>query len=872
MSRSQSVWGIAWVVTLGAGAQWGMADAFQPPLCGGWAYSYDGDAAAPGSANHFDALDGTWSFTNGSSSWDQTGPGTGAPGGAAVVTDGGTTCLRIQDTGNPVLYGYTAPANPKINFGHDVTSNISDQLAVRWLDDGLTLSFRARLSTPGAGSPLDQTCPSPLGTRADWPSGGDGCLNGNFTVRQLGNGNPAIRFSLALATDLGEGDVDVMGGKQGLVMNRLKGTSPSKNVRPWVPTDGGTMNILEIQDLTVWHEFWIIIRQSTTGVGTHHVTVYMDGSVTPAGQFDVTASNESEYNTRSYIAMGMPSTGESGSVDVDFFRFRAGAMPPLVGGCLARVLPDIPQRATAVQGFPATSIPYQLTNCDSPEAITYQITVLDQDQLENPVAWLSLDKSSGSLTTGQTDVVTVSFDTSPALANQGLNRAYLRITDGCSPANVQIRPIELNLLRWAAEGCSNLRGHLLDYPDMPIEPVTYVIRNSPAGPMTYSVAKSITADWAVLSSSTGVIPPGGEAAVTVGFNKAALTGDMLGGVTRLDLTFSSTADIDTYTHRLRFRYMGEGTARLLMYDGTSLPQADNSAGQGLRFGLLGDDDGSVQYDPDAQNRASLRILDRAGYSTVYQAQVWNPVSLTYAPLALYSEFGGTVLARLKVSSWSERRGGNLFAWDSDTGAMTASAHWGGSDGLVHELMRDSSTTATGTDGYILVRLATKGRSGFECDNLVSVYLDENPIPVLQIPRATSWLQTLGGLGFGAGSDACVEEIWFDWVTATNAGAFAPGEELATLGRSLIPEFCHVPFADADRDGDVDQMDFAAFQRCLTSEVTLLSDQCECFDRPGPDAPRGDGLIDSLDFNEFERCASGPGIPWSEATMPPGCQP
>jgi hypothetical protein len=69
-----------------------------------------------------------------------------------------------------------------------------------------------------------------------------------------------------------------------------------------------------------------------------------------------------------------------------------------------------------------------------------------------------------------------------------------------------------------------------------------------------------------------------------------------------------------------------------------------------------------------------------------------------------------------------------------------------------------------------------------------------------------------------------------------------------------------PFADADRDGDVDQMDFAAWQRCLTGLTLPVTDfgppvNCGCFDR------NGDGHVSvGPDFPDFADCASGAGVP------------
>ena len=77
--------------------------------------------------------------------------------------------------------------------------------------------------------------------------------------------------------------------------------------------------------------------------------------------------------------------------------------------------------------------------------------------------------------------------------------------------------------------------------------------------------------------------------------------------------------------------------------------------------------------------------------------------------------------------------------------------------------------------------------------------------------------------------------------------------------------CKGPFADADGDGDVDQGDFAVFQRCHTGAglgpVPDDPHYCRCFDRRIEGGlPGRDGDIDALDFAAFEACVSGPAVP------------
>jgi len=87
--------------------------------------------------------------------------------------------------------------------------------------------------------------------------------------------------------------------------------------------------------------------------------------------------------------------------------------------------------------------------------------------------------------------------------------------------------------------------------------------------------------------------------------------------------------------------------------------------------------------------------------------------------------------------------------------------------------------------------------------------------------------------------------------------------------------CAIPFADADRDGDVDQDDFAAFQLCFSGSdiAASTSAACQCFNR---DKGLGDGDVDATDLVEFTKCITGPTIPGPSVAWPwpglTGCNP
>ena len=59
-------------------------------------------------------------------------------------------------------------------------------------------------------------------------------------------------------------------------------------------------------------------------------------------------------------------------------------------------------------------------------------------------------------------------------------------------------------------------------------------------------------------------------------------------------------------------------------------------------------------------------------------------------------------------------------------------------------------------------------------------------------------------------------------------------------------------ADADADEDVDLADFAAFQRCFSSEGATAEALCQCLFDSEPD-----GDVDLADFQGFAQGLSGP---------------
>jgi hypothetical protein len=290
-----------------------------PDPIGGWLYEYDGDAATAGAADSFDSLDGTWDHSNGNDEWDGTGIGAGRPGGVSSLDSSGTSYLRIQDTGDPRDYGMGDPgSNRKLYFGHSITTDVGAS-GNNILDDGITISFRTRIST---GAPLDDAHPDGGGGIVPWPAVGDGYTihdggKGNFGVEQSSGGT--ISFSLALSSDSNLLSSDA------LILNNLNGNAISPNVDTG---EAGIGNPFFLSDATQWHEFWITIEEDASNTGTHKVDIYADGSFLPT-TFFTTAGDGTYGAPASYLLMGTGSTDQSGAFDVDFFSYSSGVHAPV---------------------------------------------------------------------------------------------------------------------------------------------------------------------------------------------------------------------------------------------------------------------------------------------------------------------------------------------------------------------------------------------------------------------------------------------------------------------------------------------------------------------------------------------------------------
>lgn len=553
--------------------------------------------------------------------------------------------------------------------------------------------------------------------------------------------------------------------------------------------------------------------------------------------------------------------------------------------CFSKVTPEEAQGVeTDINAAPTpSSINYTVQNLGL-NTFTYTVVELDDQQQPVDVSWISINKTGATVAAQTSDTLTVNFN-SAGLAG-GSYTAYLKFTDDCDPAVDHIRQINLSVYgcRWTLDSCSQERAYLLDYPAALPEDVVYRITNTGAYPFNYSVAKSGSGscfEWLVVMNPTGSVAVGEYVDVVAHIDVAALAGHDTDEDYECTLTFTDNSSPQVVTRDVKLRYLGVGDTQVFMYDGSMLPTNDDSAGPGLRFDVDdGEFNGAVEPDPDADNHYVWRLIDPGNdIKTWYRAKFFNPESSNWERVRERGSVGSTILARIKLRSWgpagSTRRAMLRIA---ETDASAADFHWGGLDGVAAETKRGVMVqTGMGTDGFVTLRLTSKGSeedAAWDCGRIVRLYLNENPTPVIEIINAMA--KGTGASGdrgfwFGDSNGDQTIDIAFDWVSGTNAGAFAPGEEVAVLGKSLVPAFgpgqvCNVPFADTDGDGDVDQTDFAAFQRCYMSSP-FDWDNCHCLDRAG-----NQDVIDSDDLWAFEACATGPGVAFDVDHPPENCVP
>jgi len=115
--------------------------------------------------------------------------------------------------------------------------------------------------------------------------------------------------------------------------------------------------------------------------------------------------------------------------------------------------------------------------------------------------------------------------------------------------------------------------------------------------------------------------------------------------------------------------------------------------------------------------------------------------------------------------------------------------------------------------------------------------------------------TLDFMERGGGAQVILSEY------VLTAGAYVPVNtgDAAKIYVEVNP--CPIPFADADRDNDVDEADFAQFQTCFSGAIEVTTSVCKCFDATGLTPGVSDKRVDASDYTYFLNCWTGPAVPW-----------
>ena len=306
------------------------------------------------------------------------------------------------------------------------------------------------------------------------------------------------------------------------------------------------------------------------------------------------------------------------------------------------------------------------------------------------------------------------------------------------------------------------------------------------------------------------------------------------------------------------------------YQGDMDPLLLGSCGTDCQFELVVTEPGcqamgEVVIDPAASDRKAWKIADDSTADTWTYFRTSNSAPGLAQNNTHNGYLGSTLLARIKVPS--NTAAGTMLGISMNGAPNTAARlEWGGAGPNLPGVVRETDRNATGADNgstsgdYTIIRVA----SGFGVNGSRSIKVwvneDKDPVPVpLEVLSLSNLLNGPGGRGFGygfgmEGAAQVTGEVWFDWVVFTTAGMFAPGEEVEVLGKSLIPLGCGDPFADADRDGDVDMDDFGRFQRCFGLASANITEECKCFDH------NGDQAVGIIDYGAFDVCGSGPDVP------------
>jgi len=536
---------------------------------------------------------------------------------------------------------------------------------------------------------------------------------------------------------------------------------------------------------------------------------------------------------------------------------------------------------------------------------------------ENPdETWLTLSKTAGGpIAGGSSDpvVVTASIDTSTLIA--GTYDAYLDFTDDCSTAtitrHITFEVVECYLTTDPREAPDSQVDSSMTVYSHCENPQTYsmTVTNSGIGVASYTVAKDATTWLTLNTTGGGPLQPGSSDTITFTVTNVpkgdpdtdpdtnsrqiaelTITPDCGGAAIVRRIARDDTRIGDIWGNK--WTYCGNVDP----YDPTYIDgDAGGPCGDGCNFTVKTDNDcngvvfGTVVSDPDAGDGLAF-MFDQYGTGAgdgpdpigrnFYQSNITNPDPLLLTNNnSLSARIGATMVCRIKVIRNGSANAQMMIHDDSTSDPLMfqrARVNWGGpGPGHRRDIVEHLQTPDVSADdlvpvgpeesAYHIIRIATGwGAYGSPASLFrINIWFDEAATPVLEIPSSQFGSNfNYDAFMFGTLSTSSDSIVYYDWISFTDTGIWAPGEEDDCIGSldevECVPP-CNDPFADVDPatdgDGDVDQDDFAKFQVCYTGDGSFtLPEECECFDRDD------NSNVNDADFSAFKACVSGPGVP------------
>lgn len=570
------------------------------------------------------------------------------------------------------------------------------------------------------------------------------------------------------------------------------------------------------------------------------------------------------------------------------------------------VVPRIPCKLDVPAGITATSLqdgapPADFTatvrnSGDDGSPTSYTIAELDENQNGADVPWLNLSKlEGGPITGGATDTFTLSFDTTGLV--RGDYVAYLRITDDCTPSKARLAKVTLTVQppdlrlpqRMAPNGVYVERVGNMTWDEARVHYNNNYSGNLPVFEGSTgdwlkltdrylgSIVGSTAVQWMPATDADGVSPLDNA-------NLGVLLGTAEGTFKWLDGTAIPTG-VDALWNAGEpndFELGVPGEDAMEIYP--SGLWNDNDAGPSLGQDQVNHSYYLVYENVDVSGQGQFRVLYRPGTT----ANLDEAITLLRGP-----ETAGDAVGRYyAISMGDPGTGGNgsgsaggwtdwpKVPWPNDDptiGSTDDDNFVSLSVGLVTISEAGTYTFVVAHDDDCQFTLGTQDLIGGPCNAAAP------PCVQTRLPGATvhSVLVT-----FDQPGDYPIELIQREGTGGSYLQLFATkGDETEGFNRGFRQVFylvgdelggglgvksptdpCGPVFADADRDGDVDQYDYGHFQACFSGAAIAASANCLCFDRDGSEA-EGDGDVDPEDLAAFLNCFSGPSIAWTQESAP-----